>query len=268
MKNLTNKLLTRRSSMLGSIALFTSILLSGCGVGAGETESGSKMFNLANLPSEQAVLVITPNSEAIQGQMYRFERSESGWQSVSPSSPVVIGRTGLAWGIGLHPEQPGQQKKEGDGKAPAGVFSLSGSFGYLDNVSTGLDYQQMTAAHYCVDVPGSSLYNQTVSTEDVGVEAVKGSSEPMRRDIHKQDMVYKKGIFVDHNPEFISGSGSCIFMHLWRADDKPTAGCTAMPESVIDELLAWLQKDKQPVLISLTEEDYQRLKSKWALPKI
>ena len=44
---------------------------------------------------------------------------------MTTAAPVSVGRNGAAWGLGLHAAQPqGPQKQEGDGRAPAGVFTL------------------------------------------------------------------------------------------------------------------------------------------------
>ncbi|WP_206483025.1 transglutaminase domain-containing protein [Thalassotalea sp. G2M2-11] len=223
-------------------------------------------FSLDQIDAQQAVLVITDDESAIQGQLSRFEKKDGQWQQVAEPHAIVVGRTGLAWGIGLHPQQPGKQKQEGDGKAPAGIFELTGAFGYLDNLSTQLEYSPMNENNFCIDVRGSQYYNQTVDAAIVGNDAIQGSSEPMRRDIHSNDHLYKKGIFVAHNPRNISDQGSCIFLHLWRDNNKPTAGCTAMSEQDIDELLAWLDEKQSPIIIALTKQDYQLFKTKWKLP--
>ena len=248
------------------LSIFSLVLLLSACTSLIDKPSTSNAFTINQIGSQQLVLVITDDDEAINGQLTRFEKVNNQWRSVANSHQVVIGRTGLAWGIGLHPKQAGYHKQEGDGKAPAGIFNLSASFGYLDQISTGLDYQQMSADDFCIDVKGSPYYNQTVNRKAVGEKAVEGSSEPMRRDIHKQDKVYKKGIFVDHNPQNVSGQGSCIFVHLWRQSNTPTAGCTAMAEGHLDVLLNWLDKSASPILVALTAKEYRRLKPQWQLP--
>jgi len=57
-------------------------------------------------------------------------------------------------------------------------------------------------------------------------------------------------------------------MHLWRAESKATAGCTAMNEQNMDALLAWLDEKKNPLLISLTKSQYQQKQQAWQLPKL
>nr|WP_255775384.1 L,D-transpeptidase family protein [Microbulbifer sediminum] len=225
---------------------------------------------LAQIPeaSSQLLLTITEDWEADTGVLYQFEREKGGWESVAEPVPVNIGRTGLAWGIGLHPQQQGPQKREGDGKAPAGIFRLGDAFGYLPAVPTGLAYWPMKETHFCIDVPESPLYNRTVDTEEVGRAAVEGSSEGMRRDIHYGDQLYKKGIFVAHNPENEPGAGSCIFIHLWKAPGVPTAGCTALAEPQMDRLLARLQRGARPVYVALPRTEYQRLRQPWSLPAL
>lgn len=222
--------------------------------------------------SQQLLVTITDNWAATTGELHAFRRTKDGWQPVLKPIPVNLGRTGLAWGIGLHQQsvmgEGDPKKREGDGKAPAGIFSLGDAFGYPDMLNTGLDYQPMRASHYCIDVPTSPLYNQTVDALTVGEAAVKGSSEGMRRDIHYGDQQYKKGIFVAHNPDNEPGAGSCIFVHLWKAAGSPTAGCTAMAEAQMDAVLEWLQAGKQPVYVALPAAHYHALRARWALPKL
>lgn len=222
--------------------------------------------------SQQLLVTVTNSWDADTGELYAFSRTENGWKPILDPIPVNLGRTGLAWGLGLHPDSiigaADPQKREGDGKAPAGIFRLGDAFGYLSTVETGLSYQPMTRSHYCIDVPASPLYNETVDADQVGKEAVRGSSEGMRRDIHYGDQQYKKGIFVAHNPANVPGAGSCIFVHLWKAPGSATAGCTAMAEPQMDAVLKWLQADQQPVYVALPRQQYRALRAQWRLPAL
>lgn len=216
----------------------------------------------------QLLLVTTADWQAPDGNLQAFERVDGGWRAVRPAFAVGIGTHGSAWGLGLHLPQDGPQKREGDGKAPAGVFELGSAFGYAPANATALGYQPMTESDWCVDVNESPLYNRIVSTSEVGEAAVIGSSEPMRRDLHRDgDRVYAKGFVIAHNPNNISAAGSCIFAHLWRAPGTPTAGCTAMPEAEMDALLAWLDRSRRPILVLLPESEYRRLQADWQLPE-
>lgn len=220
--------------------------------------------------ARQMVLVITADWTATEGQLARFQRSaaDQPWTAVGAPQPIAVGRNGVAWGRGLHALQAeGPRKHEGDGKAPAGVFTLGEAFGYAPSVKTGLKYAAMNGAHYCVDVPASPLYNQIVDERDVGQDAVKGSTEPMRRDLHANgDARYKEGFVIQHNADNVAGAGSCIFAHLWKSPGEPTAGCTAMAATSMDQLLAWLDAKRHPILVQLPMAEYTRLRDGWQLP--
>lgn len=226
----------------------------------------------ATLPwsdARQLVLVTTPDWNATRGMLRTFARSTQGWNIVGDPIPVVIGRTGAAWGIGLHPAQAGAQKHEGDGRSPAGVFALGTAFGYAQSSPTRLAYAAMDADDYCIDVDGSPLYNRIVNARDVGKTAVAGSTEPMRRDLHADgDQRYKLGFVIEHNPRGMAGAGSCIFAHLQLSADSSTAGCTAMTEPAMRALLGWLQPQDHPVFVLLPLGEYQRLRAAWGLPDI
>jgi hypothetical protein len=53
--------------------------------------------------SEQIVVVVTPSWTSTTGTMQRFERATpaSEWRSLESAVPVVVGRTGIAWGVGF-----------------------------------------------------------------------------------------------------------------------------------------------------------------------
>lgn len=218
--------------------------------------------------ARQLVLVTTPDWNATTGTLQRFERDGGTWREVGAAQSIAVGRSGSAWGIGLNPSQSdGPQKQEGDGRAPAGIFRIGTAFGYADAATTGWPYQGMSASDWCIDVNASPLYNRIVDARDVGETAVAGSTEPMRRDLHAGgDQRYKLGFVIEHNPDNRSGAGSCIFAHLWKAPGEPTAGCTAMAEPVMQELLAWLKPDLHPVFVLLPDNELERLQGAWGLP--
>jgi L,D-peptidoglycan transpeptidase YkuD (ErfK/YbiS/YcfS/YnhG family) len=222
----------------------------------------------------QLVVVVSDSWNASSGQLYQFSRvAGQPWQSTGQTSQVDLGRNGTAWGLGLHPVQSGPQKQEGDGKAPAGLFRLSAAFGALPTLATQMPYQQMSRFDYCIDVPASPLYNQTLDIRQYRSEWTAGSSEPMRRDLMaKPDAVYEQGLFIDHN--FSSGearqtgAGSCIFMHLKSPDGRKTAGCTALVPEHLSALLQWLTPQAEPLYLLVPASEYQRLQQDWLLPPL
>lgn len=232
--------------------------------------SASEAQHFDMTKSSQLIVVTVADWQASTGQLQRFEHVNGAWQTLELPFPVTVGKNGSAWGLGLHQNPTdGPVKVEGDGKAPAGLFSIGTAFGYQESLATHLNYQAMNDTDWCVDVNESPLYNQIVSTREVGIDAVEGSSEPMRRDMHLNgDQLYQKGFVISHNPENIPKAGSCIFAHLWRAPGKPTAGCTAMSSIDMNALLLWLDNDKKPLFVLLPTSEYQRLQASWQLPPL
>ncbi|HEY5802637.1 MAG TPA: L,D-transpeptidase family protein [Lysobacter sp.] len=220
--------------------------------------------------AQQMIVVTTADWDANTGTLQRFERDGGHWRPLGEAAPITVGRSGSAWGVGVHPAQAGEpQKREGDGRAPAGVFRIGTAFGYADSTASGWPYQAMTASDYCIDVNGSPLYNRIVNAGQVGANAVAGSTEPMRRDLHAGgDQRYKLGFVIEHNPDNQSGAGSCIFAHLWKASGEATAGCTAMAEPEMRQLLAWLDPKRKPVFVLLPKAEYSRVQQAWGLPTL
>jgi len=221
--------------------------------------------------SRQIIIVVTNSWGDVTGELRYFERPLLGddWKIAVPKTAIVLGRTGLAWGNGLHGSELGDGpiKHEGDGKSPAGVFNISAVFGYSPIDSTPvfkMPYVQLNENTQCVDDINSMYYNLIIDSAKVK-KADWNSCEHMRR----KDVLYKWGAVIDHNvmPRKTAG-GSCIFLHIWGGPEEATSGCTSFDESHLLALLQWLDKSKNPVLLQLPKPVYNRLKEQWQLPSL
>lgn len=221
--------------------------------------------------AQQLVLVTSAGWSSTHGELRRFERVAGAWTQVGDAMPVALGRSGSGWGVGLSDARTdGPVKREGDGRAPAGVFAIGTAFGYANSARTGLPYQAMTGNDWCIDVPDSAYYNRIIDRSAVRAPLLDQSSEPMRRDLHLDgDQRYREGFVIEHNLDGkVRRGGSCIFAHLWNDPQGTTAGCTAMSADSMDALLAWLDQRKHPVFVLLPTPQYLALKSSWNLPEI
>jgi len=213
--------------------------------------------------SSQLVVVTSPSETTITGTLQRYEKQGEQWKSAASSHPITLGKTGLAWGSGVHEEKSDIYKQEGDGKSPAGIFTFGTAFGYAPKEEVSflkLDYVPLTEITQCIEDSESKYYNQIVNDE--AIKSDWNSTDFMLR----KDDLYKWGVFVNHNTPAKAKNGSCIFFHLWRGPDRYTAGCTAMTEDNILSLIKWLDPAKNPMLIQLTEEDYRRYQKIYSLP--
>jgi D-alanyl-D-alanine dipeptidase len=219
--------------------------------------------------SEQLVVVTTPNWSSTTGTLQRFGRATTGsqWRALDHPVPVVVGRTGIAWGVGFDDAlTEGPHKHEGDGKAPAGIFPLDTAFGFAppDSMqSVRLPYVQLIPTTDCVDDTESLHYN-TVVDRATAPRVDWNSAEHMR-----EVAQYKIGVIVGYNASPpVKGRGSCIFLHIWAGPDSHTAGCTAFDEVKVGEAMRWLDPGKRPLLVQLTRDEYEKLRTPWRLPSL
>jgi L,D-peptidoglycan transpeptidase YkuD (ErfK/YbiS/YcfS/YnhG family) len=221
--------------------------------------------------ARQLLVVTTEGWDTVPGTLLRFERAAPGaaWRQAGAPVAVVVGRSGLGWGRGLHAATPAAGdpvKREGDGRAPAGVFRIGSAFGYATASSVRwirMPYIHSTDTFRCVDDVKSAYYNQVVDSAGVRKDW-SGTVERMRL----SDGQYRLGAIVEHNwgDQTRPGDGSCIFLHVWKGPGQGTAGCTAMTEASITEVLRWLDPDAAPVLVQLPRAEYAARRLAWGLP--
>jgi D-alanyl-D-alanine dipeptidase len=200
--------------------------------------------------TKQLLVVRTKNWSTPNGQLQRYEKKGDHWYKVGHEIHIKLGRNGLGWGRGLHtiPNNAKYVKKEGDGKAPAGIFQLKQAFGYQPFVIK-YPYEVYRSTDHCVDDIHSKFYNKIVDSSKIKADYKSFEHMKFPKDY------YKYGIVVNHNhideEGAMKGAGSCIFIHI---KNIPTAGCTVMSESELKEIIKWLDAESEPLLVQGTED--------------
>lgn len=182
-----------------------------------------------------------------------------------------MGKSGLAWGYGIHPniQSKAPVKREGDKRAPAGIFKIGGAYGYAGQIQKhpALSYRKVSPRDLWVEDRNSPYYNRHLV-----LDHSPASSWEKKAQMRQNDHAHSLKLYIAHNDAIlggkpISGRGSAIFFHIWRGGgSKSTAGCTTMAEGQLKQLIARIDPSKNPVYILLPQSEYVRLRSAWKLP--
>jgi len=188
--------------------------------------------------SRQLLIAQNKSSEATTGLLYSYVLSEQGWEVGQKTLIVNFGKTGIA--------APGQ-KREGDGRTPAGAFAIGSAFGYQTDLETNLPFITLNENHFWDSESSSPTYNQLLEERPAG-----NNYEVMRR----QDHLYEYGLVICYNMEpAIPNHGSAIFIHVERRPGSPTLGCISMAREPLRQLIEWLEPEKQPFIVIGREKE-------------
>ena len=130
-------------------------------------------------------------------------------------------------------------KKEGDFTTPLGTYPLLFAFGTEENPGTKMEYRKITRySYFSDDASNMEKYNKWIESK------VKIKGEHLIE--YKKE--YKYGIVIGYNIDpVISGKGSSIFLHC-KGNKGYTAGCIAVDEDIMFQLLQKINKDAYIVI--------------------
>jgi len=193
--------------------------------------------------SKQLIFATNRDPSSFVVTIHALERDNGIWRLVIPAFTGSIGERGFA---------AIDDKREGDGKSPSGIFPLGIAFGYNPSVETKLPYRQATGDDFWVDDANSEDYNKWVKGEPNAA-----SWEKMKR----EDDQYKYGVVIEYNMHpIVKGKGSAIFLHEWNDGDS-TLGCVSISEEMILKILKWLDPAKKPLIVMGTESELGGMRS-------
>jgi L,D-peptidoglycan transpeptidase YkuD (ErfK/YbiS/YcfS/YnhG family) len=154
-----------------------------------------------------------------------FQRTGANWQPVRVGIPAFVGSSGMA-----------PETHDGQAKTPMGIFTLDLAFGTAPNPGGGLQYVQVGPDHWW----DADLKSPTYNTMQVCKKAqcpfnTNPSSGTENLDIPQ----YVHAVVMGVNKERVPGNGSAFFLHA--TDGGPTAGCVAIDDGTLVDIIRWLQ---------------------------
>lgn len=137
--------------------------------------------------------------------------------------------------VGKNGITPQDQKREGDGKTPAGTYSLVEAWfrpDRIDHVVTDLPMFKITDKDGWCDASDDINYNKHVELP----------YPVSHEELYRQDHLYDLFAVINYNyPDAKPGLGSAIFFHIAREKDEgfgPTAGCVALKRDDLEYVLS------------------------------
>jgi L,D-peptidoglycan transpeptidase YkuD (ErfK/YbiS/YcfS/YnhG family) len=138
--------------------------------------------------------------------------------------------------VGIHGVGP---TREGLGRTPVGIFTLTHAFGNEANNGTRLPYFRAGPDDWWDENPASPAYNRHVRS----VDSPGGDSE----NLYYAGAAYAHAVVINYNMDpVVKGAGSGFFLHV--STGRPTAGCVAINPSLLTEIMRWLRPSEDPVI--------------------
>lgn len=198
----------------------------------------------------QVIVVTAENMSTSYAQLRAYTRGSDGtWKKSIATMPARLGSKGLA-----------RDRRQSTWKTPIGTFALPWAFGRKADPGTQLRYVR-------IDRNDAWPYNPAVpSTYNVFQTAPhdwKGYGSNVER-LWSYGRQYDYSIVLDYNlppGPFTTGAngvrrtqqpanttaGGGIFLHV--TNGGPTAGCIAVSEAGMREILRWLNPAAEPVIV-------------------
>lgn len=188
----------------------------------------------ASKNSSQLITVVgTGGSYA---ELKLWQKNGNGLWTEEGTVSARLGRNGLT-----------DNKREGDGCTPTGIYSMGEAFGLNSNPGTTLSYRKLDGSEYWVDDVNSQYYN----TMQFGSPNGRWNSA---EHLAGMGTAYNYSIVVDYNRYPVTaGKGSAIFLHV--STGNATAGCISVPQSMMVKILNWINGGCNPKIIITSSYD-------------
>jgi L,D-peptidoglycan transpeptidase YkuD (ErfK/YbiS/YcfS/YnhG family) len=203
----------------------------------------------------QVVVVTSDDWSSRRGALRAYERMPDGtWRRDLGPGAVWLGWNGFV---------RADRRRQSTHTTPAGTFRLPWAFGTRPDPGTALTYREVDATDWWpYDPRDPATYNvwqpRRVRTSDWRTSWAE--------DLSSYGVQYRNAVVVGFNlPGGVRRSagemvaehpadtrrGGGIFLHVQAqaVQDRPTAGCVAMPPRQMTALLRWLDPNARPVVV-------------------
>jgi L,D-peptidoglycan transpeptidase YkuD (ErfK/YbiS/YcfS/YnhG family) len=188
----------------------------------------------------QLVTAVARWRSSTQATLRLWRRSGACWRPAAGPWTAWLGQRGTS-----------PAKREGDRRAPTGVFGIGAvMYGLAPNPGVRFRYRRIVCGDWWVEDPASPWYNRFRHERC-------GAKPPFR--VHSEDMsrsptAYRHLAFIRYNADPVApGRGSGIFLHV--STGRPTLGCVSLPLPQLLATLRWLRPEAAPLIAIGTAAD-------------
>ena len=208
---------------------------------------------LAHIGNSNQVIVVTAAKwSATEGTLRAFERSVTGkWIQVLDATHAQLGYGGLV---------KAAERRQGTGKTPTGTFPIETAFGRLPDPGTALPYTKFDRNDAWTYNPKQPATYNLFQDAAVGwggygnyIERLWQYGEQYNY-VAVLDFNLPKGeVTVGPNgirrtsPPADTRRGGGIFLHVSNGDK--TAGCIAIAQERMTQIMKWLDPEQRPVMV-------------------
>ncbi|WP_051943935.1 L,D-transpeptidase family protein [Streptacidiphilus rugosus] len=234
------------TAALGTAAAAVSVLGSGTAQAAPAGHSNVAMLGSTgpafHAPTRvgSAQQVITVQSNGSYATVTAWQIGATGWQQVVSTTAGRVGANGVTNGL---------TRTQGTNTTPTGTFTITQGFGVAPNPGTRMPYHQVTAHDWWVEDPTSAYYNQMRTDTQGGFHLTEAGDDGSEHLINYPTQ-YHNALVINFNMDpAVQGRGAGIFLHDLSSSAGPTAGCVAVPASVLTKIMTWIDPAAHPVIV-------------------
>jgi L,D-peptidoglycan transpeptidase YkuD (ErfK/YbiS/YcfS/YnhG family) len=212
---------------MSGASLNTRALLAVLLVAAGVVVHPPTRVDATTVPGQ--VITVQASSSRSRTAVLRTWRLDAAGHYVQIHGPVLAD-------VGVNGVGP---TREGLGRTPVGVFTLTRAFGSDPNDGSRLPYVRTGPDDWWDENPTSARYNELVRSS----VSPGGDSE----NLYDAGLAYAHAVVINYNVNpVVKGAGSGFFLHV--SVEVGTEGCVSIPAADLRWVMRWLNPALHPVI--------------------
>ncbi len=186
-----------------------------------------------------ATQVITVLAHGSYATVAAWQKNGSRWVEEFSTTAARVGANGITDGATRH---------QNTNTTPTGTYTITQGFGVGANPGTKMPYHQVNSQDWWDEDPASRNYNQMRTAAQGGFPLTENGPDGSEHLIN-YPVQYHNALVINFNMNpAVPGRGAGIFLHDLGPERGATAGCVALPESVMTQVMHWIDPTRHPVI--------------------
>ena len=187
----------------------------------------------------RATQVITVLAHGSYATVAAWQKNGTRWVEEFSTTAARVGANGITNGATRH---------QNTDTTPTGTFTITQGFGVGADPGTRMPYHRVSSQDWWDEDPASRYYNQMRTAAQGGFPLTENGADGSEH-LVDYPVQYHNALVINFNMDpAVPGRGAGIFLHDLGPQRGATAGCVALPESVLTQVMHWIDPTRHPVI--------------------